>query len=295
MLKIEPRDWQTMADKRRVRQNKEVRRGPARPSVRPARCAEEVEALWKAVQVVVLKHAQIELAAGDYQAAVGVCTEANRLEPADVRPLILRGGVHDQLDEGEKAMADLDRARKLKPDSSEVMRLLTALLVQAGRTGKAIDQIEEYLKNQPGDIETRIRLASLYSLNRKHDKAIEVLSKIIAKDPKNWEAFRSRGNVYLTTGRHAEAIADFEKAYRLNPHDSGLLNNFAWVLATSPVNKLRDGKRGPTRRRGVQADRLHAGSHPQHARRGLRRVRRFQNGNEMVGESHRRRQRGATE
>ena len=140
-------------------------------------------------------------------------------------------------------MADLDRARKLKPDSSEVMRLLTALLVQAGRTGKAINQIEEYLKNQPGDIETRIRLASLYSLNRKHDKAIEVLSKIIAKDPKNWEAFRSRGNVYLTTGRHAEAIADFEKAYRLNPHDSGLLNNFAWVLATSPVDKLRNGKR----------------------------------------------------
>ena len=95
VLKIEPRDWQTMADKAlvfaRIKKFDE-----ARAAIRKARemAPKEVEALWKAVQVVVLlKHAQIELAAGDYQAAVGVCTEANRLEPADVRPLIPRGGV----------------------------------------------------------------------------------------------------------------------------------------------------------------------------------------------------------
>ena len=38
-------------------------------------------------------------------------------------------------------------------------------------------------------------------------------------------------------------MADYEKAYKDLSKDSGLLNNFAWVLATSPDEKLRDGKR----------------------------------------------------
>ena len=39
----------------------------------------------------------------------------------------------------------------------------------------------------------------------------------------------------------AEAIAEYEKAYKIMPKDSGLLNNFAWVLATSTDDKLRNG------------------------------------------------------
>jgi tetratricopeptide (TPR) repeat protein len=47
----------------------------------------------------------------------------------------------------------------------------------------------------------------------------------------------------LNIGKHAEAIADFERALALKKEDESLLNNFAWVLATSPEEKLRDGPR----------------------------------------------------
>jgi tetratricopeptide (TPR) repeat protein len=47
----------------------------------------------------------------------------------------------------------------------------------------------------------------------------------------------------LGMGKHAEAVADYNKAVKLDPDDSGMLNNLAWVLATSPDDKLRDGKR----------------------------------------------------
>ncbi len=30
---------------------------------------------------------------------------------------------------------------------------------------------------------------------------------------------------------------------KLQPHDVGILNNYAWVLATAPEDKLRDGHR----------------------------------------------------
>src|SRR5690606_517865 len=52
-----------------------------------------------------------------------------------------------------------------------------------------------------------------------------------------------RGDQYLSIGRHAEAIADFELALAQAPEDSGVLNNFAWTLATSPTDELRNGKR----------------------------------------------------
>jgi tetratricopeptide (TPR) repeat protein len=47
----------------------------------------------------------------------------------------------------------------------------------------------------------------------------------------------------LNVGQHAEAIADFDKAIEASDDDEGLYNNFAWVLATSPDDALRDGKR----------------------------------------------------
>ena len=50
-------------------------------------------------------------------------------------------------------------------------------------------------------------------------------------------------DAYLNLGKQAEAIADYEKAIKLEPKEEGVLNNLAWVLATSPDAKLRDGKR----------------------------------------------------
>jgi len=38
-------------------------------------------------------------------------------------------------------------------------------------------------------------------------------------------------------------LADLEKALALEPDESGVLNNLAWLLATSPDDAIRDGKR----------------------------------------------------
>jgi len=88
-----------------------------------------------------------------------------------------------------------------------------------------------------------LQLAMLYSAQKQSDKAIETYNALLAEQPDEWRALRGRSDAYLNIGKHAEAIADYEKAIKLQPKDSGILNNFAWVLATSPNDKLRDGKR----------------------------------------------------
>ncbi len=61
--------------------------------------------------------------------------------------------------------------------------------------------------------------------------------------PEEWRAWRGRADAYLNVGRQQEALADYEKALALEPKDDGILNNLAWLLATSPDEKLRDGAR----------------------------------------------------
>ena len=88
-----------------------------------------------------------------------------------------------------------------------------------------------------------LQLALLYGVQKKSDKAIETYTALLALDANDWRALRGRGDAYLNIGKQAAAIADYEKATKLQPEDEGILNNLAWVLATSPDAKLRDGHR----------------------------------------------------
>jgi Tfp pilus assembly protein PilF len=44
-------------------------------------------------------------------------------------------------------------------------------------------------------------------------------------------------------GKHIDAAQDYERAYEIDPEDSALLNNFSWLLSTSPDDEVRDGER----------------------------------------------------
>jgi tetratricopeptide (TPR) repeat protein len=75
-------------------------------------------------------------------------------------------------------------------------------------------------------------------------KAIDVFGQVLRIDPENLSALQMRGNANLNLGEHAAAIDDFSRALKLEEDENdGLLNNFAWVLATSPNDELRDGRR----------------------------------------------------
>jgi Flp pilus assembly protein TadD len=116
------------------------------------------------------------------------------------------------------------------------------LLGDAGRLDEAIADLQKILQTDPKDTATLLQLGTLETA-RKPAKAVEIFSSVLTLLPDEWQAFRGRGDAYLNLGRQAEAVADYEKALRREPNDPGTLNNLAWVLATSPDAKLRDGRR----------------------------------------------------
>jgi Flp pilus assembly protein TadD len=74
------------------------------------------------------------------------------------------------------------------------------------------------------------------------DAAIH-FQKAVQYAPDNADYQCGLGEVLLAQGQVNEAIKRFEKALHLNHASKATLNNFAWLLATSPDGNIRNGER----------------------------------------------------
>jgi len=193
-----------------------------------------------------LQKARIHGLQANLDAALHEIDVAHSMEPEDVGVLLMRAGVYRDKGEREKALADADAALKLQPKLPGAMRLRAVLLADLGKRGEAIGQLEELRQAEPKDLLALLQLGILYSGEGKYDRALEAYSAALAQRPDERLALRGHGDALLNLGKHQQAIADYEALLKLQPKDPGTLNNLAWVLATSPEEKLRDGKRAVT-------------------------------------------------
>ncbi len=157
--------------------------------------------------------------------------------------LLLRAEVHQQAGDVKAARADLDEALKDTPGLAPALELRAILSAGDNDYNQAIVDLKELLKVAPKSSELLGELATLYEANKQPRKAIATFNSVLAIDAENFEALRGRADAYLNTGDHADAVTDYEAALKMKPDDSGILNNLAWVLATSPDDKVRNGKR----------------------------------------------------
>jgi tetratricopeptide (TPR) repeat protein len=105
------------------------------------------------------------------------------------------------------------------------------------------------LQSDPTNAEYRLQLATYLVGDKRPRKAIEALTDVIEgqtdttdEDQRSIkaDALRARGDALLSVGKHAEAVSDYLEALKLDPDDTGVLNNLAWVLATSPEDNVRN-------------------------------------------------------
>lgn len=144
------------------------------------------------------------------------------------------------------ARRDIDAALDIRPNSVEGIRLRAAIASQQKKYDEAIQDTTILAKNFPDDEEWLEHLASLYQLDNRPSLAVKVADQLLTKDDKNWRAFRIRGDAKLSIGDQQSAVDDYKKALKYMKEDteerSSLLNNLAWLLATSTDDSLRNGK-----------------------------------------------------
>jgi tetratricopeptide (TPR) repeat protein len=203
-----------------------------------------------------LMRASVYLKLDKFDEAIEDASKAIEQKPEAIEALLLRCRAYLQRVEAQrlgsdaedlaKARRDVDNALDLKPTVAEGIRLRALVASGQKRFDEAISDTTVLAKNNPGDPYWLMQLATLYQLNDQPSMATKVADKLISIDDKNWRAYRIRGDAKLSIGDQKEAAEDYKKALAnlesKNEDRSGLLNNLAWILATSPEDSLRDGK-----------------------------------------------------
>jgi len=76
-----------------------------------------------------------------------------------------------------------------------------------------------------------------------YEQAIEDLNKAVELNPKHANTFHFRGNMWQRKEGYNRAVDDYTKAIELAPNNPQSYNSLAWLLATCPDSKYRDGYR----------------------------------------------------
>jgi tetratricopeptide (TPR) repeat protein len=110
---------------------------------------------------------------------------------------------------------------------------------------EALKHFSERILKDDKDAAAYARRACAWTLQEKPalDFAIKDYTKAIELEPKDASFYNNRGAVLYAMKEYKKALEDFAAAYALDPKHLSANNNIAWVLATCPDPKLRNGAR----------------------------------------------------
>ncbi len=174
--------------------------------------------------------------------------KALAMQPKDPVSLLQRAEISLARKDVKSAKRDLREAIRVTPevaDSVAAVRVRCYIAAEEGRMADAINDMKLLASTAPEDPFWQLQLANLYLQDKRPRQAIEIATAIIDRDKVNVSALRLRADTLLGMGDHAAAIKDYQLAVEAGISDatqrSGVLNNLAWVLATSPKDQVRDG------------------------------------------------------
>lgn len=190
-----------------------------------------------------LQRARVLAVEGNKDEALADINRVVDLQPANATALLLRARIHQQGGDSDAALADIEAVLETTPDSAAALELRGLMAAERKDYDSAIRDFRRLASKNPDDLAVIGQLGMLYLAAEQPREAIRRFTRALEIDQDNFPCRRGRSDAAISMGDHPAALADLEKALALEPADSGVLNNLAWLLATSPDDDLRDGPR----------------------------------------------------
>jgi tetratricopeptide (TPR) repeat protein len=143
----------------------------------------------------------------------------------------------------DKAIADYTKAIEIKSTYAESYSSRGNAWYAKGDFDKAIADYTKAIEIDPKDANIYYRRGLSWYYKGDYDKAIGNYTKAIEIEPKGANVYFSRGNAWVKKGDYDKAVANFNKAIEIEPNHAYAYNSLAWLTATCPNDKYRDGKR----------------------------------------------------
>ena len=179
---------------------------------------------------------------GDLDHAIADFSEIIRIAPNDAEAYNSRGSIHLRKREYDLAMADFNEAVRLRPKAANYYLDRAAINEVKGEDEKALADCSAAIRLDPRWVMPYCRRGDIHERMGESDKAIADYSEAIKARPNFARAYGGRGHSYEIQGEYEKAIADLSKGIELDPKDPYIPNDLAWIRATCPEERIRDGK-----------------------------------------------------
>ena len=133
------------------------------------------------------------------------------------------------------------KAAEMQPKSAAVQYNWSSALVQSGLTDEAIQHLQEAIDIDPTYVPAYSTLGYVLLQKGRPAESLNYLETALRIDPNFVSVHFNIANTLLQLGRAEEALSHLQRALAIDPNDAEAQKNMAWILATSPDSRIRDG------------------------------------------------------
>ena len=141
----------------------------------------------------------------------------------------------------DAAVRNLRKAVALEPNSAIPIFNLALALEDLDQHPEAIEQALEAARLDGGGPDAYLRVAMALEHKKKFALAAEVLRASVDLYPDHADSHYRLGLVLSKQGLYAQATEPYRRTLALRSDHLGAMNNLAWLLATCPLEIVRDG------------------------------------------------------
>lgn len=144
--------------------------------------------------------------------------------------------------DADGAVTQFRKALEIDPGNAEAEGGLGHALVSSGSIDEAIPHLRKSLELAPQNGEADIELGIALAKKSQLDDAMGLFEKAVVLMPASADAHYYLGKALVLKGRVADGLDQWKLALQTQPDSLQVLNDMAWVLATSRDDRLRNGE-----------------------------------------------------
>lgn len=181
----------------------------------------------------------------EYDKARQDCSESLRLAPTGDdawAAFFVRGMAFADEKQYDKAIGDLSESLRLEPENTKTLCYRSVIWTLMREYDKALADLDAALQLDPQDASAWVMRSSVWTRKEDYERAIEDANKAVEFSPDSAFAYCVRGRArFLVHRDYEEAIEDCRKALQLDSDEETAYRVLAWIQATCPEEKFRDG------------------------------------------------------
>lgn len=128
------------------------------------------------------------------------------------------GSVYTAYGRGQDAVAELQKALKLAPDSDENYRWLGHAYISVDRTQEGLQAYQRAVALDPYYWLNYNVLGGAYFQIGEYERALNAFRRVTELEPGNFEGYENLGTVNLRLGKWNESISSYEEALKIRPN-----------------------------------------------------------------------------